>query len=173
MTEKASGQTSTKREADAVNGDRSFGYEEGSPGRFDAEGEEFPLSLLTAVAERGGRVDMALDKMSPQPGADLEGSLEIHAIAGSSCSQVGSVQGFGSGLDLEGLAGGGHNGQAATADGHALAELERFVGGKIWPGDRQTPPAVFWNDLLEPTQSFNQSREHVHALLVARDARAH
>ena len=53
------------------------------------------------------------------------------------------------------------DGQAATADGHALAEFERLAGGKARPGDRQAPPAVFLDHLLEPTQSFNQSREHV------------
>ncbi len=98
---------------------------------------------LAAVAERGGRVDMALDKMSSQPGADLECSLEIDAIAGSSGPQVGSVEGFRPGLDLERLARGRHDGQAATAHGHALAELERFAGGKARPRDRQAPPAVF------------------------------
>ena len=72
-------------EADAVDGDRSFGYEQGGPGRLDAEGEEFPLSLLPAVAEDGGRVDMALDKMSAQASAYLECPLEVDAIAGLSC----------------------------------------------------------------------------------------
>ena len=40
-----------QREADAVDGDRSFGYQERRPGRVDAEGEEFPLSLVPAVAK--------------------------------------------------------------------------------------------------------------------------
>ena len=56
---------------------------------------------LPAVAEDGGRVDMALDKMSSQASADLECPLEVDAIAGILASQVGSVQRLGPGLDLE------------------------------------------------------------------------
>ena len=71
-------------QANAVDGDRSLGYEQGGPGRIDFECEEFPLALLSSVAERGGRVDMALNEMSSQAVADLERALEIDAIAGVS-----------------------------------------------------------------------------------------
>ena len=46
---------------------------------------------------------MTLDKMSAQPSAHLECPLEVDAIAGLLVSQVGSVERFGAGLDLEGL----------------------------------------------------------------------
>jgi hypothetical protein len=114
---------------------------------------------------------MALDKMSSHPSANLERSFEIDTIAGTFRSEVSSAEGFGPGLNLEGLARCCHNGQATTAYGHALADLERFNGGKPGPYDREAAPAILWNGLLEPTQSFNQSREHVHALLVARATR--
>ena len=53
-------------EADAVDGDRSFGDQERRPGSARSEGEEFPLALRAAVAEDGGGVDVTLDEMSAQ-----------------------------------------------------------------------------------------------------------
>ena len=116
-----------QRQANAVDGDGTLGYEQGGPGRIDFECKEFPLSLLASVAERGGRIDMALNKMSSQAVADLECPLEIDAIAGFPVSEVGSVEGFRAGLDVERFARGRDDGQTATADGHALAEFEGVV----------------------------------------------
>src|SRR5437870_1547870 len=59
-----------QREADAVDGDRSLGDEEGSPARVDVEGEELPFSLRAAFAEGSRGIDVTLDEMPAQPVAD-------------------------------------------------------------------------------------------------------
>ena len=168
MTEKASGQTSTSvrlTPSTAIDPlDTRRGVQAGSmPKARNSHSPSCRRSRSVAVVSI-----CPWTKCPPSRAPTLSARSRLTRSPAVPDSQVGSVERFGPGLDLEGLASGRHNGQAATAHGHALAELERFAGGKARPGDREASPAIFRNDLLEPTQSFNQSREHVHALLVAR-----
>ena len=88
---------------------------------------------MPAIAEFRSRVDMSLNKMSSQPATHLDRTLEIDAIAGLSLSQVGSIERFWPGLDLKSRRLGRHYGQTAATHSHALAELKRIAGRKIWP----------------------------------------
>src|SRR5690349_13059294 len=67
-------------EADAVDGDRSLGDEEWGPTRVEVEGEEVPLPFRAALAERGGRVDVALDEVAAQAVADPQRPFEVDAV---------------------------------------------------------------------------------------------
>ena len=156
-----------ERQADAIDGDRAFGNEERGPGGIDLEGEEFPFPVVTAFAERGGGVDVALDEMSSETGPDLERPLEINVIADLADSQVCSVERFWPGLDLESLAVSRHDREAATADSHAFTKLERFAGVNARPCDCESRAGIFHDNPLEPPQSFNQPRKHVCAPFVA------
>ena len=54
-------------------------------------------------------------------------------------AEVGAGQGLGSRLDVESFAVGRDDRQAATVDGHALAEHQRLDGREFRPGDREAP----------------------------------
>ena len=90
-----------ERQADPVHSDRAFGDKQWGPDRLDVEAEEFPFSLVPAIAEFRSRVDMSLNEVSSQPATHLDRTLEIDAIAGLSKSQVGSIERFWPGLDLK------------------------------------------------------------------------
>ena len=84
-------------------------------------------------------------------------------------AQVGAEQGLGPGLDLEPLALGGDDRQAAAVDRHALADRQALGPA---PARRRVNrlPGILSIDPLDPAQHFDQPREHASHLLRRRPA---
>src|SRR5262249_34126592 len=101
-----------------------------------------------------------LDEMPPEPVADSQGPLQVHAVLGVAVAEVGAHQGLGTRLDLEAPPVDCHDRQAAAIDRDALADLEGIVCRQVLPGDGEADPRPSAEDPLAPTERLYQSREH-------------
>src|SRR5262245_17586770 len=103
---------------------------------------------------------MPLNEMPPQPVADPEGPLEVHAIVVVAMAEVGPHQGLGTRLDLEAVAVDGDDRQAAAVDRDALPDPEGIVRREAIRVDGEAEPLALGDDPHDPSQHLYQSREH-------------
>jgi len=84
------------------------------------------------VLDGGDAVDMAEDVVAAHERIGADGVLEVDAITGAERDEGGLGEGFGDGIEVPRVAGGGviGDGEAAAADGDGIA-----AGGEVGPVD--------------------------------------
>ena len=139
MTENPSGQTSTRVRLTPSTAIDPLGTSSGVQAGSSVKARNSHSPSCRRSRRIGRGVDVPLDEMAAQAVADPERPLEVDAVAGSLVAQVGAEQGLRPRLDLEPLALGGHDGQAAAVDRHALADRQRLGPARARPGVNRLP----------------------------------
>src|SRR5438094_9064319 len=101
---------------------------------------------------------MALHEVPIEPIRHGQRALEIDRVPRLQFTQVGPLEGFRPGLEMEIVAIALHDGQASTVDGQAVAD-GHFRSQRRRANSQPATGAFYFHSLYRP-QSFDQTCEH-------------